>query len=59
MVATIVFVMLLAWLICTAAMTFYSGHGIHEDSSTSGLGIRHSSGGPTPQPLPVNEPYEQ
>ena len=60
MVATIVLLMLVAWLICTAAMTFSARQGLHEHGSTGALGIRHVSGGPaTPPSVTATEPRER
>lgn len=60
MVATIVLLMLVAWLICTAAMTFASRQGLREHEAPGALGIRHVSGGPAvPPSIPTSEPRER
>jgi len=55
MVATIVVLMLVAWLVCTAAMTFASRQGLREHESPGALGIHHVSGGPVVSP-PISSP---
>lgn len=60
MVATIVIGMLVAWLVCTAAMTFFSGQNLDERQSTGALRIRRISGEPAVQePLATSEPHER
>ncbi|HLZ22526.1 MAG TPA: hypothetical protein VKQ30_10435 [Ktedonobacterales bacterium] len=60
MVATVVELMLVAWLICTAAMTFYSRQSIRGHQPTGALHVRHVSGGPTTQqPVSASEPRER
>lgn len=59
MAATIVLLMLLAWLVYTAAMTFLSGHALRKRHSTGALGVRHVSDGPaSSQPASSTEPRE-
>lgn len=50
MVATIVLLMLLGWLGCTAAMTFRAGNGAIRDSQATGpMDLRRISGAPAPE----------
>lgn len=59
MAATIVLLILLAWLICTAAMTFLSGHDLRKRHSSGALGVRRVSDGPaSSQPAAPTEPRE-
>ena len=48
MVATIVLLMLLAWLACTAAMTIRAGSGVRQREANASLDVRRLSGAPTP-----------
>ncbi|MGH2515321.1 MAG: hypothetical protein ACRDHP_06670 [Ktedonobacterales bacterium] len=60
MVATVVIGMLVAWLICTAAMTFFSGQNLDERQSTGALRVRHISRGPAaPEPIATPDPRER
>jgi len=60
MVATIVLLMLVAWLIYTAIMTVLSSQGLREQQHTSALRMRHVSGGPAaPPPVSASEPHER
>lgn len=63
MVATIVLLMLVAWLICTAIMTVLSSQGLREQQPTSALRMRHVSGGPAEpppvSPISASEPRER
>ncbi len=46
--ATIVLLMLLGWLACTAAMTIRAGSGIHPSQATGPMHVRRLSGAPAP-----------
>lgn len=46
--ATIVLLMLLGWLACTAAMTIRAGSGIHPSQATGSIHGRRLSGAPAP-----------